>query len=428
MTIQIIKGGTMKLREIFLLLVFLLLLFLTGSCKENPTDPPPEKEDIVPQSNITWLSLADTPWPMYHHDPQSTGRSEYIGPQSGNITHIQFDDFETMSGISIGYDKTAFLPSGDFAYRFVAFDYSGNIKWSNNLRSTSTPIISSDSSIYIATVDKTLLSLKTNGDTLWTTPIDKMYNIGCNIDKNGNIYFIDFKGNYPNSIAELKVANKYGEILWTLKDSKFLPTPDSQPTFSPDGNTLYVQGKEVSVLAIDINSQTIKWTFGDKEQLSSPVIDNDGNLYIIPGEQWFSNNRKFYSLDSEGKVNWEFDFGANTFWDNTEPTIDYNGNIYFGADTLYSLSNSGKLRWKKELGGVIISPLVCDKNNVVYIGTENRTTGEGIMYSFESNGELKWEIDNLGFRTLGGCPAITDEGSLLFPSWKNYQISLSIIK
>ena len=64
------------------------------------------------------------------------------------------------------------------------------------------------------------------------------------------------------------------------------------------------------------------------------------------GSQWFSNYRKLYSINSEGAINWEFNFIANTLWDNTEPTIDYNGNIYFGADTLYSLSNSGKLRWK----------------------------------------------------------------------------------
>ncbi|GBD91598.1 hypothetical protein BMS3Abin04_02330 [bacterium BMS3Abin04] len=34
-----------------------------------------------------------------------------------------------MSGISIGYDKTAFLPSGDFAHILVAFGYDGQIIW-----------------------------------------------------------------------------------------------------------------------------------------------------------------------------------------------------------------------------------------------------------------------------------------------------------
>jgi len=413
----------MNLSKIFFLVVTFGLFVLVSSCKETPTKPEdelPEKEVIVPQINIPWSSLADTPWPMYHHDPQSTGRSEYVGPQQGAISSVQFAEFGTMSGISIGYNKTAFLPSGDFSYRFVAFDYSGNVKWSNDFSSTSTPIISSDSSIYISTVNNTFLSLNRNGDTLWQTSIGKMYNIGCNIDKEGNICFIDFHGSY---IAELKVIDKNGKILWTLQDGRFLPSPDSQPSFSPDGNTLYVQGEKVSVLAIDINSKNVKWTFGDRELLSSPVIDNDGNIFIIIRTN--SLGVTLYSINSDGEINWQFDFFSRVLMDNVEPTIDYNGNIYFGGDTLYSVTNNGKLRWAKSLDeGAIVAPIICDKNNDIYVAT-NRIQK---IFSFTSDGKLKWKTAELPFRTLGACPAITDEGTLLFPSWRNYQISLSIIR
>lgn len=35
---------------------------------------------------------------MYHHDPQSTGRSDYAGPENGTIEHIHFDNCRmTMS-------------------------------------------------------------------------------------------------------------------------------------------------------------------------------------------------------------------------------------------------------------------------------------------------------------------------------------------
>jgi len=66
---------------------FLLFAILFTTCKEPTTliDPSP-KEDIVPQTDIPWSSLADTPWPMHHHDPQSTGRSNYSGPQNGIIS------------------------------------------------------------------------------------------------------------------------------------------------------------------------------------------------------------------------------------------------------------------------------------------------------------------------------------------------------
>ena len=59
-------------------LVF-FLIFVLISCKETPREPE-KKEDISSQVDIPWPSLADTPWPMFHHDPQSTGRSKYAGP------------------------------------------------------------------------------------------------------------------------------------------------------------------------------------------------------------------------------------------------------------------------------------------------------------------------------------------------------------
>lgn len=412
----------MKLREIFLLLV---LLFLTGSCKEISTEPPPE-EDIVPQFNISWPSLADTPWPMYHHDPQSTGRSKYIGPQYGNITQINFAEFSTMSGISIGYNKTAFLPASDISNSLLyAFSYDGKAIWSKSiLGSYSTPLIGSDSSVYVASQNNTFFALSHSGDTLWTTPINKMYSRGINIDREGNLYFVDRIDNYPNSRNSLKVLDKDGNILWTLSDDRILGTFYNIPTFSPDGSTIYIQGDEVSVLAIDINSQNVKWTFGDKKLTSSPVVDNAGNLYIIPGGE-FETNRILYSLSPDGNINWKFNFISHSWAVNVEPTIDYNGNIYFGRDTLYSVSNSGKFRWKNHLdGGTIVSSLVCDKENTIYFGTTNIEK----VFAFSSDGELEWKTDELPFRTLGACPAITDEGSLLFPTWRNYQISLSIIK
>ncbi|GBD91599.1 hypothetical protein BMS3Abin04_02331 [bacterium BMS3Abin04] len=64
-----------------------------------------------------------------------------------------------------------------------------------------------------------------------------MYNIGINIDKGGNLYFIDILGG-GNYKGTLKVLDKKGNILWTLLDDRILGTPDAAPSFSPDGNTI----------------------------------------------------------------------------------------------------------------------------------------------------------------------------------------------
>lgn len=413
-----------------ILKIFVIACVVFMACDDNSTKP--EIEQVVndttkviidtTQINIVWSSLADTPWPMYHHDPQSTGRSQYSGPSSGLVESIKFDNCRmTMSGISIGYDNTAFLPTGDFSNTLIAFDFDGNIKWERNNNSTSTALIRRDSSICIPTVYNTFTTYNHHGDTIWNSQINKMYNLGLNIDLDGIIYFVDFMGN-GDYTGILKVFDSNGKLLWSLKDNLFLGSPDAIPSFSPDGRTLYVQGVSVSLIAVDITTKSIKWTFGSKTLLSAPVVDNEGNIFIKPGE-FSSSSTSLYSLNSEGTINWEFKLNSGILFDNTEPTIDWNGNIYFGQDTLYSLTNAGKLRWKRGLGADITSALVSDINNTIYFGTSDEK-----IFSFYEDGRLRWMTENLEFRTIGACPAITNDGKLLFPSWRNSNVSFSIIK
>jgi len=409
----------MKRAKLIKSLIF-FLAFVLLSCKETPIGPE-KKEDISPQIDIPWPSLANSPWPMQHHDPQSTGRSKYAGPQNGVVSkkvHIGISE----SGISIGYNSTIFVGTDYSPNNFYALDYEGNIKWmKTGIVSRATPLISFNSTIYIGD-DNSFYAFSEKGDSLWNYLIkDRTVGVGINIDKEGNLYCIDYN-------HDLIVLAKDGKLKWTIHDERILQWVDAAPTFSPDGKILYVQGIDVSVLAIDINTQTVKWTFGDKEQLSSPVIDNNGNIFIISGKQKFSDNRVFYSINSNGNVNWKFNFSAHRVGDNTEPTIDYNGNIYFGADTLYSLSNSGKLRWKINLSSIIISPLISDKNNVIYVGTRNRTTGNNKIFAVNDSGKILWEILDTEERALGVSPALSEDGILFYPTWDNNNGVYLIIK
>jgi len=64
-------------------LFYILIAILFCACME---DVDKVNDDIIismPQSHIEWPSLADSPWPMYRHDPQSTNRSQFQGPQTG---------------------------------------------------------------------------------------------------------------------------------------------------------------------------------------------------------------------------------------------------------------------------------------------------------------------------------------------------------
>ncbi len=409
----------MNLKKILLLLLAGSLLFVKCDSPNGPIN----NEDIVLQIDIPWPSLGNTPWPMHHHDPQSTGRSKYSGPQNGILAKKVYVGM-SYSGISIGYHKSVLLSTFS-PYKLYSLDYDGNVKWEYPLLfCNTTPLINSDSIIYVAG-EIYFTAFNHNGDILWQRKMnnqDRMVSVGINIDLNGNLYYVDYN-------HTLTVLDKNGNFKWSLKDNRFLSLTYAAPTFSPDGKTLYIQGINVSLLAVDINNQTIKWTFGYHQLLSSPVVDNNGNIYIIPNAEEFDNNRKIYSLNSFGEINWEFSFIGDNHWDNTAPTIDYNGNIYFGVDTLYSLTNSGKFRWEIPLNGTqIVSPLICDKDNVIYIATDNIGTGENNVIAIKDNGEIKWEIVDSIERALGASPALSEDRTLFYPTWDNEKGNYLVIK
>ncbi len=83
---------------------YILLALLVVFCTNCERSTEPIENDKPPpgfQEDIPWPSLADSPWQMYHGDPQSTGRSKYPGPISGTIDWF-VDSLYTYSGISIG--------------------------------------------------------------------------------------------------------------------------------------------------------------------------------------------------------------------------------------------------------------------------------------------------------------------------------------
>lgn len=401
------NGGNLK--NLFTFLMILLALFIY-SC-DSSTKPEDEEPQIVPQVDIEWSSLANTPWPMHHHDPQSTGRSKYAGPQQGIISKRVYVGL-SVTGISIGYNSTIFIATSYPPFDFFAMDYEGNTKWVYSyVRGYTTPLISRDSTIYVSGSEY-LLSFNHEGDTLWRKQIEKSTCVGMNIDLDGNIYFI----NYFNTLI---VVDKNGDFRWKLEDDRLLGGPNAAPTFSPDSKILYLQGQDVSVLALNIESKSIEWTFGDQPLQSSPVVDNAGNLYILPGEDVIYDKTSFYSLNPTGQIIWEFEFSTQRLFDNIEPTIDYNGNLYFGTDTLYSLTNSGKLRWKKYLNGYISSPLISDINNVVYVAANNLDYGTNYIIAFDEAGSELWKIEDNEERLPGVSAAINENGTLFYPTWNN---------
>ena len=396
----------MKKRILFII----IFIFLFSGC--DTTDPkPPEEKPPGYQEDIPWPSLADSPWPMNHGNPQSTGRSKYVGPTEGVLVN-KISANQMHSSLVLGTDSDIWFATASPGYIYKT-DYNGEILWDSLIvyAINTTPLVSSDGIIYVGTNNAELLALNSDGSVKWIFKADKnIASLGMNIGLDGTLYFID-------ATATLFAVNKNGSLKWKYTNENFYWGAPCAPTFAPDGKTLYIQGwKGVSLISFDVVLKKISWTIEGVILESSPVIDSEGNLYYILDNE---ESAKMYSLNKFGELRWSFSFHESGIIPNTEPTIDIFGNIYFGADTLYSVTNNGELRWKYGLDGHgIMSPIICDVEGTIYIGTSKEL---GISKKPPIL-EKKWEVIVNDERVTGASPAIAEDGTLYFPTFRSNSI------
>ena len=73
--------------------------------------------------------LAESPWPMFQHDAQHTGRSPFVGPET-NVLKWSFATggaFGNLSSTAIGLDGTIYAGSQD--EKLYAINPDGSLKW-----------------------------------------------------------------------------------------------------------------------------------------------------------------------------------------------------------------------------------------------------------------------------------------------------------
>ncbi|OGU31236.1 MAG: hypothetical protein A2057_09975 [Ignavibacteria bacterium GWA2_35_9] len=403
-------------------LLISMIVFI--SCKEKVTNPPDNPLPEGYQQDVPWPSLADSPWPMNHHDPQNTGRSSFVGPKSGTNYFIIPTSYQE-SGVSIGKDSSIYFAS---LANIFSYKLDGQLNWQSIIDTIgyeifSTPLISSNGNIIVINESTgRVSSYNEAGTRIWSFKnSQRIWQTSLAIDKVGNLYFID-------AGSTLTVLSNQGQLLWTLTDPRFSVGSYSSLVFSPDGKTLYTAGLNPSLLAIDISQRQVKWSFGKKLNQRSPMVDVQGNIYLLAKTDSTDGEQPvLYSLKPDGKERWVY-FHNNTLEDEmfaNSPTIDKNGNIYFAFDSLYSVNYHGKLRWKQPLMGIADCPLVCDIEGIVYVGLTIYAQSFITVKTFDSNGALVWENN---FPTshgseVGGSPAILNS-KLIFPSWRSKEIFL----
>ncbi|MEW6062581.1 MAG: PQQ-binding-like beta-propeller repeat protein [Bacteroidota bacterium] len=378
------------------LIYFLSISFFFLSCKDDShpikTDPP----NPYAQKEIDWPSLQKAPWPMYRHDPQLTGRSQFVGPTKGIIVDtINHSEFYSDSEIAIGLDEKVYFSttsSGTIqCYSYPVKTMLWKVPLSTR-ESFSSPTILNDNSILH--VSRTgIRKISKTGNIVWHyTPSIVTDGLVTQVDKDGNTYCLGFN----QTLFKISAA---GSLVWSKTDSRFYWGAGVSFSFSPDGTILYIQGLDsVTVLAVDSKTGEIAWTFGTTNLSSSPIVDNHGNIYALTAIS--AKTAILFSIHPNGQLRWKYEFSTNGYLNlESAPTIDQNGNLYIPVvDTIYSLTNDGSVRWKQPLisGGRISTYFVNDIEGNIYFGTSNNKEDSSILYSkvisYSSSGVKRWEI------------------------------------
>ena len=366
------------------------------------------------QNEIPWLTLSDSPWPMMKHDPQATGRSPFVGPKTANIIWTMDMPYGLLSGPSIGPDNNLYFGSNTFFFNDTAnYFYSiypkGEIRWEirtpERYANPTAALISADSSVYLNSTGYNLYSVKLNGEFNWTYTAETRMGLNTlNIDLNNNIYFVTQNGelNSINSEGVLNWSKSYDTGFWT-----------NLPVLSPDGQTIYIAGKDSNLYAINLDG-SLKWKLSSGPASGAPAVDNDGNIYIVAG----LDSMGMQSIKPDGSIRWSYNYYENVRDEYSSPTIDKNGNIVFYINQTWpylykriiSVDHFGNYNWEyvfKDEEEWILQPLICDDDGTIYCGS---TLGKN-FYAISNEGKLLWKFP-LNDYQVDYPPAIGTDGTL----------------
>jgi len=227
------------------------------------------------------------------------GTDGTIYAQAGNSSLFSFNpDGNLKNKIELHYGVLPVIGSDGTIYAgsLYAFNPNGTVKWEMSI-STESITLAPDGTIY-AYSSSTLYSLDPYADNpdyriKWKYTADKTITTPPVVAYDGTVYIVTYDGYLYafNSKGLLKWKNQYkitnNKIDWT-------------PTISSEGTLFVGIGKTLYAINPD---GTVKWNYEDKDITnnydsfsSSPVISNDGTVYIV------NKNEGLYAIGGTSSI------------------------------------------------------------------------------------------------------------------------------
>ncbi|RLG71248.1 MAG: hypothetical protein DRO11_04860, partial [Methanobacteriota archaeon] len=343
--------------------------------------------------------LADTPWPMFHHDLNHTGLSSHYGPDTATVKWIFTTGGKIYGSAAIGADGTIYIGTRDYSHttdsKLYALYPNGTEKWNWTPPTgkcnfiDSTPAVASDGTIYVGSWNRRLYALNPDGTKKWEfpTPCGGFVYSSPAIAPDGTIYI-------GNNNHKLYAIYPNGTEKWSYSTKGAI---QSSPAVGPDG-TIYVGSYDGNLYAINPNG-SLKWKYTVGMTKSSPAIGSDGTIYVG------SYSKKLYAINPDGSLKWTYPTGC---WIVSSPAIGSDGTIYVGSydGKLYAINTDGSLKWAYTTGGGISSSPAIDADGTIYVGSR-----DGHVYAINPNGTLLWKYYT-GNRIHHSSPAIASDGTV----------------
>ena len=362
---------------------------------------------------------SESPWHMLMHDPQHTGCSINVGPVTPELLWKFKAGGYIRSSPVISSDGSIYVDSyDDYLY---AIDSDGNLKWMEKLWFWSsynyTPAIGNDGAIYYYSYGR-FYSYDYEGNQNWEIDYIAASKSPPTIGEDGNIYLGDASP-YDEGYG-LYVLDPDGSLLWTFKTDTCV---ESSPSISLDG-TIYVTSFDNNnghLFSINPN-RTENWRFKiDGGSTSTPSIGQDGTIYFS------SENDVLYAINPDGSKKWQFDDGVLL---HSTQSIGPNGTIYIGSSVdyyttdyahLYALDSSGNLKWTLNLPNHIRTSIAIDANGTLFFGSHDNN-----VYAINPDGSFKWTYKT--GQSIYSSPAIGSDGTIYIGSDDDHLYALGTDK
>ena len=345
----------------------------------NQTDASPEDLEVALEFGLAFLGCAAADLLSGSITPGTSGTIE----RSDESLIWSFPTGDWVVNKPVVVDGVVYAGSNDFNVYALDAD-TGTLLWSFDTGSSiSTAPTVADGVVYAASNDNRLYALDAStGALIWNHPIFEELRYSP-VVSNENVYM----GVELDGLHRLHALDaKSGGVIWVAEPPSLYRGWSAEAAPVVAGNRIYVHGEYNELLALNIDTGEVLWSYSPSRMAESPPMVTGGVVYL-------TSVTKVHALDeSTGNIIWSYDtdkYPARDF-----PALIVDGLYYFFPDDhVYALDvDTGDPVWTYVLeGSVTTAPYVAD--GMVFVGSE-----EPRFYALDAaSGDLLWSSDIEGW-------------------------------